>query len=147
MTTISEQIEQLRDSIRYHEERYYVHDAPEISDAEFDTHMTRLHRLEAENPDLISSHSPTQRVAGRPVERFESVGHAEPMLSLDNAYSNEELREFDRRVRNGLGSNEAHSYIVELKIDGLGIALTYEHGKLVRGVTRGDGVRLSLIHI
>jgi len=141
VTTISEQIEQLRDSIRYHEERYYVHDAPEISDAEFDTLMTRLQRLEAENPDLISSHSPTQRVAGRPVERFESIGHAEPMLSLDNAYSNEELREFDRRVRNGLGSNEAHSYIVELKIDGLGIALTYEHGKLVRGVTRGDGVR------
>tara|TARA_B100001123_G_scaffold449314_1_gene614155 strand:+ start:39158 stop:41317 length:2160 start_codon:yes stop_codon:yes gene_type:complete len=140
VTTISEQIERLRDRIRYHEERYYVHDAPEISDAEFDSLMTRLQDLEAENPDLISTVSPTQRVAGRPVESFESVGHAEPMLSLDNAYSDEELREFDRRVRNGLGNDEECTYIVELKIDGLGIALTYEHGKLVRGVTRGDGV-------
>lgn len=139
MRTIKEQIEQLHERIRYHEERYYVLDDPEISDSEFDALLQELKDLEAVHPELVTPESPTQRVAGRAVEGFESVGHAEPMLSLDNAYTDDELREFDRRVRDALGSESDRSYIAELKIDGLGIALTYANGKLVRGVTRGDG--------
>lgn len=139
MTTKTDRIEKLRDRIRYHEERYYVLDEPEISDSEFDGLLEELKLLEASNPDLIAPESPTQRVSGRPAAGFESVAHAEPMLSLDNAYTDDELREFDSRVRNVLGPETTLSYVAELKIDGLGIALTYEHGRLVRGVTRGDG--------
>ena len=143
MTTTAEQIEDLRERIRYHEERYYVLDDPEISDAEFDTLMRQLDELEAAHPELITPDSPTQRVAGRPVEGFESVEHAHPMLSLDNAYSEDEMRAFDERVRKGLdrGPEDAVPYVAELKIDGLSIALTYRNGRLTRGVTRGDGVR------
>ena len=142
MSDPSERIFQLREQIRHHEERYYVHDAPEISDEEFDRLLHELERLEAENPDLVSSHSPTQRVAGRPAEGFETVKHVAPMLSLDNAYNDEELRGFDERVRKGAGLGDtAVPYVAELKIDGLSIALTYEDGRLVRGATRGDGVR------
>ena len=140
MTTKTDRLEKLRDRIRYHEERYYVLDDPEISDSEFDGLLEELKLLEASNPELITPESPTQRVSGRPVASFESVAHAEPMLSLDNAYTDDELREFDRRVRNVLGAEATLSYVAELKIDGLGIALTYENGRLVRGVTRGDGV-------
>ena len=139
MRAIKEQIEQLRERIRDHEERYYVLDDPEISDPEFDALLQELKILEAVHPELVTPESPTQRVAGRVVAGFESVAHAEPMLSLDNAYTVDELREFDRRVRDALGPEVDRSYIVELKIDGLGIALTYDNGKLVRGVTRGDG--------
>jgi DNA ligase (NAD+) len=138
-------IDQLRAEIRHHEERYYVHDSPEISDAEFDRLVRELERLEAEYPDLVTPDSPTQRVGGRPVEGFETVAHAQPMLSLDNAYSEEELRAFDERVRRGLGETgaapESVTYVAELKIDGLSLALTYEDGRLLRGATRGDGVR------
>lgn len=135
-------VEDLRRQIRHHEERYYVLNDPEISDAEFDRLVKELEALEREHPSLVTPESPTQRVAGRPVEGFTTVEHAEPMLSLDNAYSESELREFDERVRKGLGSGEAPvAYVAELKIDGLSIALTYDHGRLVRGVTRGDGVR------
>ena len=138
----SERIAQLRRAIRHHEERYYIHNAPEISDAEFDTLLHELERLEAEHPDLVTVDSPTQRVAGRPVEGFETVEHLQPMLSLDNAYSEDELRAFDERVRKGAGlGEEAVPYVAELKIDGLSIALTYEDGRLVRGATRGDGTR------
>jgi DNA ligase (NAD+) len=141
----STRIEELRALIRHHEERYYVHSAPEIADAEFDQHMRELQRLEAENPDLVTADSPTQRVGGRPVEGFPTVLHVEPMLSLDNAYSEDELREFDARVRRGLAEAGAApdpiTYVCELKIDGLSIALTYVDGRLVRGATRGDGVR------
>ena len=139
MTTKTDRIEKLRDRIRYHEERYYVLDDPEISDSEFDGLLEELKNFEASHPDLITPESPTQRVSGRPVVGFESVAHAEPMLSLDNAYTDDELREFDRRVRDVLGAEATLSYVAELKIDGLGIALTYENGRLVRGVTRGDG--------
>jgi DNA ligase (NAD+) len=133
---------QLRDQVRHHEERYYVHDAPEISDEEFDKLLHELERLEAENPDLVTSDSPTQRVAGRPAEGFATVEHILPMLSLDNAYDDEELRAFDERVRKGAGQGETPvAYVAELKIDGLSVALTYENGVLVRGATRGDGVR------
>jgi DNA ligase (NAD+) len=131
----------LRDLIRHHEERYYVHDAPEISDAEFDALVNELKALELAHPELVTPDSPTQRVGGRPVEGFETVEHAQPMLSLDNAYSEEGLRAFDERVRKGLGSDDPVAFVAELKIDGLSIALTYEDGRLLRGATRGDGAR------
>src|SRR5687767_4789817 len=135
-------IQKLREQIRHHEERYYVHHAPEISDAEFDRLLHELERLEAEHPDLVTPDSPTQRVAGRPTEGFPTVEHIAPMLSLDNAYDEDDLRAFDERLRRGAGVLDAAvPYVTELKIDGLSIALTYENGRLVRGATRGDGVR------
>lgn len=143
--TPADRIEELRRLIRHHEERYYVLNAPEIADGEFDALMKELERLEAENPDLVSDDSPTRRVGGRSAAGFATVEHAQPMLSLDNAYSDDELRAFDERVRRGLGAAGAPSddvaYVAELKIDGVSIALTYENGVLVRGATRGDGVR------
>jgi DNA ligase (NAD+) len=135
-------INQLRKEIRYHEERYYIHNAPDISDEEFDRLLHELERLEAENPDLVTPDSPTQRVAGRPTDSFPTVEHIAPMLSLDNVYNEDELRAFDERVRRGLGRGDAPvAYVAELKIDGLSIALTYQDGRLVCGATRGDGVR------
>jgi DNA ligase (NAD+) len=142
MSQVDERLRQLREAIRHHEERYYVHNSPEISDEEFDRLLHELERLEAEYPDLVTADSPTQRVAGRPVEGFETVEHLAPMLSLDNAYNDEELIAFDERVRRGAGLGSAKvDYVAELKIDGLSIALTYENGRLVRGATRGDGTR------
>jgi DNA ligase (NAD+) len=141
----ADRIQELRRLIRHHEERYYVLNAPEIADVEFDELMKELERLETENPDLLTADSPTQRVGGRPVEGFDTVQHAQPMLSLDNAYSEDELRGFDERVRRGLGETgaipESVTYVAELKIDGLSIALTYADGQLQRGATRGDGAR------
>jgi DNA ligase (NAD+) len=137
----AERIQHLREEIRRHEELYYVHAAPEISDAEFDGLMRELQLLEAEHPELADRDSPTQRVGGRPVESFATVTHLVPMLSLDNAYNEEELRAFDDRVRRALGATDSVAYVAELKIDGLSIALTYEDGRLVRGATRGDGTR------
>ncbi len=135
-------ITELRKDIRYHEERYYIHNAPEISDAEFDRLLHELERLEAGHPDLVTPDSPTQRVAGGPTADFPAVEHMAPMLSLDNAYDEDELRAFDERVRKGAGlGNTPVAYVAELKIDGLSIALTYERGRLVRGATRGDGTR------
>ncbi|HEV8347899.1 MAG TPA: NAD-dependent DNA ligase LigA [Vicinamibacterales bacterium] len=141
-----ERLRELRDLIRHHEECYYIRSAPEISDAEFDALLHELEALEAEYPDLVTSDSPTQRVAGRPVEGFETVEHLVPMLSLDNAYNDEELRAFDERVRRAAGLGDvAVPYVAELKIDGLSIALTYEDGRLARGATRGDGVRGEVV--
>ena len=135
-------ITQLRKDIRYHEERYYIHNTPDISDEEFDRLLHELERLEAENPDLVTSDSPTQRVAGRPTEGFPTVEHLAPMLSLDNAYNEDELRAFDERVRRAAALGEKPvRYVAELKIDGLSIALTYQGGRLTCGATRGDGVR------
>ena len=143
--TPSERIAELRRAIRHHDERYYILNQPEIADAEFDALMRELERLEAENPDLVSIDSPTQRVGGRVAAGFAEVEHLEPMLSLDNAYSEEELRAFDDRVRRGLDAADAGEgpveYVAELKIDGVSIALTYEDGVLVRAATRGGGVR------
>lgn len=139
--SVKARVEELRRLIRHHEERYYVLADPEISDAGFDSLMRELEALEREHPELVTPDSPTQRVGGRPVEGFETVEHLEPMLSLDNAYSEEEVRAFDERVRRALGTTGPVAYTAELKIDGLSIALTYEDGMLVRGVTRGDGVR------
>jgi DNA ligase (NAD+) len=129
----------LRDEIRRHEHLYYVLDAPEISDADFDLLMQQLKKLEAAHPDLITPDSPTQRVGGKPREGFVKVEHSRPMLSLDNAFSEEELRNWDRRVRELAGSSNNIEYVCELKLDGMSMALTYEDGALARGVTRGDG--------
>ena len=135
-------IDQLRREIRHHEERYYIHNDPEIADDTFDALIKELEALERDHPDLVTPDSPTQRVAGRPVEGFATAEHLVPMLSLDNAYNEEELRAFDERVRKGAGLGDAPvPYVAELKIDGLSIALTYENGSFVRGATRGDGVR------
>ncbi|HVG70204.1 MAG TPA: NAD-dependent DNA ligase LigA [Vicinamibacterales bacterium] len=143
--TPADRIAELRRLIRYHEERYYILASPEVSDAEFDAYMHELERLEAENPDLVTADSPTRRVGGRVAAGFETVDHLEPMLSLDNAYNEEELRAFDERVRRGLDSAgapaDAVDYVAELKIDGVSIALTYVDGLLTRAATRGDGVR------
>jgi DNA ligase (NAD+) len=138
----NDRIRELRDQIRHHEERYYIHNDPEIADEEFDTLLHELERLEAAHPDLVTPDSPTQRVSGQPIEGFETVEHAVPMLSLDNAYTEAELRAFDERVRKGadLGTRPV-AYVAEMKVDGLSIALTYEGGVLVRGATRGDGTR------
>jgi DNA ligase (NAD+) len=131
-------IESLREKIRHHEYLYYVVDNPEISDAEFDKLMRQLKDLEAEHPDLVSGDSPTQRVGGKPREGFVKVPHSSPMLSLDNTYSEEELRDWERRVHELSGRKDV-DYVCELKLDGMSLALIYEDGKLVRGITRGDG--------
>ncbi|MCI0620720.1 MAG: NAD-dependent DNA ligase LigA [Acidobacteria bacterium] len=135
----AEKIEQLRALIRHHEHRYYVLDNPEISDAEFDKLFRALKAVEAEHPELVLPDSPTQRVGGKPAEGFAAVEHARPMLSLDNAYSEGELLDLDRRVKELSGV--APDYVCELKIDGLSLSLIYEEGMLTRGVTRGDGTR------
>ncbi len=139
MSAAADRIDTLRALIRHHEERYYVHDDPEISDAEFDALVRDLRALEDAHPHLITPDSPTQRVAGRPAEGFATAGHLRPMLSLDNAYDDGELEAFDERVRKGLGSDAPVRYVAELKIDGLSIAVTYLDGVFARGVTRGDG--------
>jgi DNA ligase (NAD+) len=138
--TPAQEIAQLRDELRHHEELYYVYDNPEISDADYDALLARLQQLEAEHPELATADSPTQRVGGRPLEGFEQYEHRRPMLSLDNSYNIEDLRAFDERVKR-LADGRRLEYVAELKIDGLSISLHYEHGVLVRGVTRGDGRR------
>ena len=132
------QIEELRNEIRRHDELYYVNDAPEISDREYDLLLEKLQQLEEANPELITPDSPTQRVGGRPAEGFPEVVHTRPMMSLDNSYNIDELRAFDERCRR-LAEGRPLDYVAELKIDGLSLSLQYEDGVLVRGVTRGDG--------
>ncbi|MEY4634508.1 MAG: ligase [Acidobacteriota bacterium] len=139
--TLTQKVDELRQAIRRHEELYYLHAAPVVSDAEFDALMNELKAIEAAHPELLTPDSPTQRVGGRPAEGFVTVEHIQPMLSLDNAYNEEDLRAFDERVRKGLAIDASPVYVAELKIDGLSIALTYDHGRLVRGATRGDGSR------
>jgi DNA ligase (NAD+) len=135
---VERQIDELRETIRHHEHLYYVQDAPELPDADFDRLMQELKRLEAVHPELIATDSPSQRVGGKPQEGFPKVEHSRPMLSLDNAYNEQELRDWDRRVRESAGSDKIE-YVCELKLDGMSMALTYEQGGLLRGVTRGDG--------
>lgn len=132
--------EKLRREIRHNEYLYYVLDAPEITDAEYDRMMVRLRELEARYPDNIPADSPTQRVGGRASSQFTEVRHLEPLLSLGNVFSAEELRAFDERVRSGLPAGSKVEYVMEPKIDGLACSLIYENGKLVRAATRGDGV-------
>ncbi len=136
--TKATEIEKLRDEIRHHDELYYVGNAPEISDREYDLLMEKLQKLEEENPELITFDSPTQRVGGRPAEGFPEVVHTRQMLSLDNSYNIDELRAFDERCRR-LAEGRKLEYVAELKIDGLSLSLQYEDGLLMRGVTRGDG--------
>jgi DNA ligase (NAD+) len=128
----------LREKIRYHEHRYHVLDDPEISDFAYDQLMDELKQLETQHPALISPDSPTQRVGGKPSERFLKAPHSSPMLSLDNTYSVDDLRNWERRVHELSGRTDI-DYICELKLDGMSLALHYEDGKLVRGITRGDG--------
>lgn len=134
----ADHIESLREKLRHHEYLYYVEDAPEVSDAQYDDWMRELRALEAEHPELITPDSPSQRVGGKPKEGFAKVAHSRPMLSLDNAYDEAELRDWDRRVHELSGENQV-DYVCELKLDGLSLALTYEDARLVRGLTRGDG--------
>jgi len=134
------EIESLREQIFYHDYRYYVLDSPEISDAEYDELMRRLRQLEAEFPELITPDSPTQRVGGQPLAGFQQVEHRLPMLSLDNAFSRDDLLAFHERVQRRL-QGQPVSYVVEPKIDGLAVSLLYENGVFVRGATRGDGER------
>src|SRR2546430_13791499 len=140
-------IETLREKIRHHEHLYYVLDNPEINDLEFDKLMQELQQLEADNPKLITPDSPTQRVGGKPREGFIKVRHSSPMLSLDNTYSEEELRAWERRVHELSGRKDV-DYACELKLDGMSLPLGYDGGRLVRGITRahgtgGDEVTLS----
>ncbi|HLI77106.1 MAG TPA: NAD-dependent DNA ligase LigA [Acidobacteriaceae bacterium] len=139
-----QRIEALREELRHHEYLYYVLDAPEWTDAQYDARMNELKRLEAEHPELVTADSPTQRVGGKPKEGFAKVAHSRPMLSLDNAYNEEELRAWAERVAGALGAGDPVRYTCELKLDGLSLALQYEAGKrgaavLQSGLTRGDG--------
>jgi len=135
---IEKKLEALREKIRHHEYRYYVLDDPELSDADFDKLMNELKRLEAEHPALVTPDSPTQRVGGKPREGFVKAKHSSPMLSLDNAYTEEELRDWERRVHELSGRTDVE-YMCELKLDGMSLALIYSNGRLERGITRGDG--------
>ena len=142
--SVRKKLEELREAIRRHEHLYYVLDAPEISDAEFDVLMRELKTIETEHPELVTADSPTQRVGGKPKEGFAKVAHSRPMLSLDNVNSEEELRDWDRRVRELAGEGAEISYVCEFKLDGLSMALHYQPGAngsahLARGLTRGNG--------
>ena len=137
---VSNRINKLRDEIRGHDRLYYVLNAPQITDQQYDKLFSELKELEAKHPELVTEDSPTQRVSERPSEGFNTVEHAAAMLSIDNTYNEEELRKFDERIAKGLDSDK-YEYVVELKIDGLAISLRYENGRLVRGVTRGDGTK------
>lgn len=136
---IKQHIQRLRDELNYHDYRYYVLDSPEIPDAEYDRLLRELQALERDHPELVTPDSPTQRVGAGPVEAFGQVKHQIPMLSLDNAFSDEEVAEFDRRVRERLGL-ERVEYVAEPKLDGLAVSILYENGGLVRAATRGDGL-------
>jgi DNA ligase (NAD+) len=136
--SIETKIDSLREQLRHHEYRYYVLDDPEVSDAEFDRLMNELKKLEAGHPELITPDSPTQRVGGKPREGFVKVQHSSPMLSLDNAYAEDELRNWERRVHELSGRKDI-DYVCELKLDGMSLAVIYENGHLSRGITRGDG--------
>ncbi len=136
---VRDRIEDLREQVRYHNRRYHVEDAPEISDAEYDSLYRELEALEGEHPELVTPDSPTQRVGGEPLEGFEEIRHSVPMLSLANARKVEDLHEWDARVRRLLGDDESPRYVTERKIDGLAVSLRYEKGRFVRGATRGNG--------
>ncbi len=138
--SVKKRVEKLREEIEYHNYRYYVLDQPEISDAEYDRIMRELQELEEQHPEVRSPNSPTQRVGASPLESFEIVRHSVPMLSLANAFSESEARDFDKRVKKFLGSSDEIDYVAEPKLDGLAVELVYEGGQLVVGSTRGDGI-------
>jgi DNA ligase (NAD+) len=136
-----QRIQELKKQIQYHNYRYYVLAQPEISDYEYDQLLKELEELETQFPEFVTPDSPTQRVGGEPVSEFEVVQHRRPMLSLANTYSAEEVYDWERRIRNQLGTTEPIEYLCELKIDGVAISITYENGQFLRAVTRGDGTR------
>ncbi len=138
-SSVEQELAKLRDELNRHNRLYYVEAVPEISDKEYDALLKRLEAIEAEHPELITPDSPSQRVGGQPIEGFRSVRHSVPMLSIDNTYNYEEVREWDARVRKGLNAGEPVHYVVELKVDGVAVSLRYEQGRLVLGATRGDG--------
>ncbi|MFO7792933.1 MAG: NAD-dependent DNA ligase LigA, partial [Candidatus Saliniplasma sp.] len=135
-----DRIQELRDEIRYHDRKYYIESEPEISDYEYDMLVKELEALEEAYPELVTPDSPTQRVGSGEIDEFETVEHMSVMLSLDNTYNHEELKDFDKRVKKGLGKDKVE-YVVEPKIDGLGVALYYDDKVFQRGATRGDGER------
>ena len=137
---IKERVEELREKLRFHEYRYHVLDDPVISDAEYDEMMKELRELENKYPELEDPNSPTRRVGGEPLDKFEKVEHSEEMLSLDNAFSEEDVYDFDERIRKRIDDEEKPEYIVEHKVDGLAIILRYQEGKLSLAATRGDGI-------
>jgi DNA ligase (NAD+) len=139
MPTIAQRVDELRRQIEHHNYKYYVETAPEISDREFDRLLEELQKLEEAHPELITPDSPTQRVGGQPISGFKTVKHLVPMLSIDNTYNADELREFDRRVRKMLGTDQAVTYVVEPKIDGVAMSMTYRDGVFSVGATRGNG--------
>ncbi|MEF1185118.1 DNA ligase LigA-related protein, partial [Vibrio sinaloensis] len=136
---IQEKLNQLRESLHYHGIKYYVEDAPEIPDAEYDRLMRELIELEAQNPDLISVDSPSQRVGGAPLDGFTPVAHEIPMLSLDNAFDDDELNAFHKRMLDRVAGSSVEAFCCEPKLDGLAVSLLYENGVLVQAATRGDG--------
>jgi DNA ligase (NAD+) len=140
MTSAAKRVAELRKQIERHNHLYYVDAKPEISDREFDRLLEELRALESQHPELARQDSPTQRVGGAPIAGFRTVAHREPMLSIDNTYNPEQLREWDKSTRKALGG-ELATYVVELKIDGVACSLTYENGLLTMGATRGDGLR------
>jgi len=139
MPTIAQRVEELRRQINYHNDKYYIDAKPEISDREFDRLLEELKKFETAHPELVTPDSPTQRVGGKPIAGFRTVSHRVPMLSIDNTYNADELREFDKRVRKGLGKGDAVTYVVEPKIDGVAMAMTYEGGVFTVVATRGNG--------
>jgi len=139
MPTIAERVDELRRQIDHHNYKYYVEAQAEISDRDFDRLLQELKDLEAAHPELVTPDSPTQRVGGQPIEGFRTVRHRLPMLSIDNTYNADELREFDKRVRKALGNDAGVTYVVEPKIDGVAMSMTYEHGLFTVGATRGNG--------
>ncbi|HBF2262705.1 TPA: NAD-dependent DNA ligase LigA, partial [Clostridioides difficile] len=136
--SVKDEINKLIETINYHNERYYNQDSPEISDYEYDKLMKELISLEEEHPELKRIDSPTNRVGGKPLDKFNQIVHKTPMLSLSNAFSEQDLRDFDKRVQEYVGENV--EYVVEFKIDGLSVGLTYNNGEFEKGATRGDGV-------
>lgn len=141
MKSLVEQVEQLREEINRHDILYFVENSPQISDREYDLLVKQLEELEKAHPELITPDSPTQRVGGQPLTGFKTVTHRLPMLSIEKAFSDQDLRDFDTRIRKLLDRDEEVEYVVELKIDGVAISITYEKGVISQGVTRGDGER------
>ena len=136
-----QRLQELKKTISYHNYRYYVLDDPEIPDSEFDRLFRELQAIEAAHPEWVTPDSPTQRVGAEPLDEFPEIRHDVPMLSLQNGFEDSEAYDFDRRIRSRLGSDGPLDYSVEPKLDGLAVTLIYEHGRLVRGGTRGDGTR------
>ncbi|MBT3428273.1 MAG: NAD-dependent DNA ligase LigA [Gammaproteobacteria bacterium] len=139
-TAVVATIEALREKLNHHNHQYHTLDRPEISDAEYDAIFQQLNQLEAEHPELVVAHSPTQRVGSVPLDGFQQITHQMPMLSLDNAFSDSDVVDFDQRISGSLGLSSPIQYACEPKIDGVAISLLYEHGQLVRAATRGDGL-------